>query len=181
MIATPMLYLLCLHYTMYTLDLLCEVEFHRVQVYSVYSPWVTDYNVLLKVIMQGKLFHWCTHLLFCSVLSIGGKVNTRRMSKSDMGSIFYIKKPMKYSGHRKLLVNYLLYEYWCIYSCLQISPRENWFQYVRRVYTTAINFPCIITLVLQYLAGRQKKDCLNIRKYCFYKGIRAYWNVFIES
>ena len=103
MIATPMLYLLCLHYTMYTLDLLCEVEFHRVQVYSVYSPWVTDYNVLLKVIMQGKLFHWCTHLLFCSVLSIGGKVNTRRMSKSDMGSIFHIKKPMKYSGHRKLL------------------------------------------------------------------------------
>ena len=28
----------------------------------------------------------------------------------------------------------------CIYPCLQIPPRENWFQYVRRVYTTAINF-----------------------------------------
>jgi len=28
-----------------------------------------------------------------------------------------------------------------------ISPRENWFQYVRRVYATAINFPCIITLI----------------------------------
>ena len=26
------------------------------------------------------------------------------------------------------------------------SHRENWFQYVRRVYTTAINFPCISTL-----------------------------------
>ena len=26
-------------------------------------------------------------------------------------------------------------------SCLQIPPRENWFQYVHRVYTTAINFP----------------------------------------
>ena len=27
-------------------------------------------------------------------------------------------------------------EHWCIYSCLQISPREKWFQYVRtrRVY-----------------------------------------------
>ena len=35
----------------------------------------------------------------------------------------------------------------CIYSCLQIPPRENWFQSVRRVYATAINFPCIITLV----------------------------------
>ena len=31
------------------------------------------------------------------------------------------------------------------YSCLQIEPRENWFQYVRRVFATAINFPCIIT------------------------------------
>jgi len=26
------------------------------------------------------------------------------------------------------------------------SARENWFQYVRRVYATAINFPCITTL-----------------------------------
>ena len=38
----------------------------------------------------------------------------------------------------------------CIYSCLQIPPRENWFQYVRRVYATAINFPCIITLVISF-------------------------------
>ena len=41
----------------------------------------------------------------------------------------------------------ILNEHWCIYSCLQIPPKENWFQYVRRVYATAINFPCIITLV----------------------------------
>ena len=34
-----------------------------------------------------------------------------------------------------------------IYSCLQIPPRVNWFQYVRRVYTTAINFHCITTLL----------------------------------
>ena len=40
----------------------------------------------------------------------------------------------------------ILNEHWCIYSCLQIPPRENWLQYVRRVYATAINFPCIITL-----------------------------------
>ena len=41
----------------------------------------------------------------------------------------------------------ILDEHWCIYSCLQIPPRDNWFQYVRRVYTTAINFPCIITSI----------------------------------
>ena len=46
-----------------------------------------------KVIMQGKLFQRCTHLLYCSVLSLGGNVNTRRMLKPDMGmgSIFHIK------------------------------------------------------------------------------------------
>ena len=56
-----------------------------------------------KVIMEGKLFQRCTHLLYCSVLSLGSNVNTRRMSQPDMGSIFHLKKSMKYSGHRKLL------------------------------------------------------------------------------
>ena len=56
-----------------------------------------------KDLMEGKLFQKCTHLLYCSVLSLGGNVNKRRMSKPDMGSIFHIKKSMKYSGHRKLL------------------------------------------------------------------------------
>ena len=40
----------------------------------------------------------------------------------------------------------ILGEHWCIYSCLQTPPRENWFQYVRRVCATAINFSCISTL-----------------------------------
>ena len=53
--------------------------------------------------MQGKLFQKCTHLLYCSALSLGGNVNTRRMLQPDMGSIFHIKKSTKYSGHRKLL------------------------------------------------------------------------------
>ena len=52
--------------------------------------------------MQGKLFQRCTHLFYCSVLFLGGYVNTRRMSNPDMGSIFH-KKSMKYSGHRKLV------------------------------------------------------------------------------
>ena len=42
-------------------------------------------TVLEKVIMQEKLF------LYCSVLSLGANVNTRRISKPDMGSIFHIK------------------------------------------------------------------------------------------
>ena len=37
-----------------------------------------------------------------------------------------------------------------IYSCSQILPRENSFQYVRREYATAINFPCLITLTPDY-------------------------------
>ena len=45
--------------------------------------------VLYKDLMQGKLFQRCTHLLSCSVLSLGGTVNTRRISKPDMGSIFH--------------------------------------------------------------------------------------------
>ena len=54
------------------------------------------YNALwnihcIKVIMQGKLFQRFTHLLYCSALSLGGNVNTRRISQPDMGSIFHIK------------------------------------------------------------------------------------------
>ena len=41
--------------------------------------------------MQGKLFQSYTHLLYCSVLSPSGNVNTRRMLKPDMGSIFHLK------------------------------------------------------------------------------------------
>ena len=52
-----------------------------------------------KVLMQGKLFQRCTHFLYCSVLSLGGKVNTRRMSQPDMESIFK-------TGHRKLLYEF---------------------------------------------------------------------------
>ena len=48
-------------------------------------------DILAKDVMQGKLFQKCTHLLYCNVLSLGGNVNTRRMSKPDMGSIFHIK------------------------------------------------------------------------------------------
>ena len=41
-----------------------------------------------KVLMQGKLFQRCTQFLYSSLLSLGGKVNTRRMSQLDMEPIF---------------------------------------------------------------------------------------------
>ena len=77
------------------------------------------------------------------------------MSQPDMGSIFHIKKSKIYSAHKKL-VNYqnnqnqmilsssdtrgTWEELWCIYSCLQTQPRENWFPYVRREYKQQVTF-----------------------------------------
>jgi len=65
---------------------------------------------LIKVIMQGKLFQRCTHLLYCSVLSLGGNVNTRRMSKPDMGSIFHIKNQWNILVIENYYVNYQNYQ-----------------------------------------------------------------------
>ena len=55
-----------------------------------------------RIVRQGKLFQKCTHLLYCSVLSRGGNVNTRRIVKAWHGNHLSHKKSMKYSGHRKL-------------------------------------------------------------------------------
>ena len=46
---------------------------------------------------------YASFVLQCK-LSLGGNVNTRRMSQSDMGSIFHIKKSMKYSGDKKTIM-----------------------------------------------------------------------------
>ena len=89
-----------------------------------------------NVIMQGNLFQRCTHLLYCSALSLGGNVNTRRMPQPDMESIFHIKKSMKYPGHWNY-VNYQNYQSSMLltssgtkrtlmhYSCLQVPPRKK--------------------------------------------------------
>ena len=45
-----------------------------------------------KVVMQGKLFQNCTHLLYCSELSLGGNVNTRHvihLSHKKINEIFW--------------------------------------------------------------------------------------------
>ena len=117
------------------------------------------YKVPSKVVMQGKLFQRCTHLLYWSVLSLGGNVNTRRMKKPDIGLIFHIENEWNILVIGKYYVNFQNYQnlmlltpsdtkrtIWWIYYCLKIPPRENW--YVRRVYATAINFPS-----LHYILG----------------------------
>ena len=71
----------------------------RINIYTMKTTFAFNF---IKFIMQGKLFQRCAHLLYCSVLSLGGNVNTRWMSQPYMGSIFH-KKSMKYSGQRKQL------------------------------------------------------------------------------
>ena len=180
--------------------------------------------MVCKDLMQGKLFQKCTHLLYCSELSLGGNVNTRRMSKPDMGSIFQINSQWNILVIGNYYVNYQNYQnsmlltsldtkrmlmqgcnarkvnccrvysayilkdgshirlrhLSCVYitaqrqyTAVQKNPytseitflalhpctdasilvykfqfQENWFQYVRRVYATAINFPCIKVLMV---------------------------------
>ena len=53
--------------------------------------------------MQEKLFQRCVQLLYFSVLSLGGNVNTPRSVEAWHGIHLSHKKSMKYSGHRKLL------------------------------------------------------------------------------
>ena len=101
-----------------------------------------------KAVIQGELFQKCTHLLYCSVLFLGGNVNTRLMSKPDMGTIFHMKSQwtilcIMWKSKLSKFNAFNLHGY---YSCLQTPPRENWFQHVRRVYATAINFPCVTFL-----------------------------------
>ena len=63
-------------------------------------------TVKSKELMQGKLFQRCTHLVYCSVLPLGGNVNTRRMSKPDMGSIFHINNQWNILVIGNYYVNY---------------------------------------------------------------------------
>jgi len=60
--------------------------------------------------MQGKLFQRYTHLLYCSVLSLGGNVNTIRMSQPDMGPIFHIKNQWNILIIGNYYVNYQNYQ-----------------------------------------------------------------------
>ena len=73
--------------------------------------YVTNVTVIqCKDVMQGKLFQKCTHFLYCSVLSLGGNVNTRQMLQPDMGSIFHIKNQGNILVKGNYYVNYQNYQ-----------------------------------------------------------------------
>ena len=59
--------------------------------------------VISKVIIKGKLFQRCTHLLCGSVLSLGGNVNMQNDVEAWHGFLLSHQKSIKYSGHRQLL------------------------------------------------------------------------------
>ena len=92
-----------------------------------------------KDLMQGKLFQRCTHLLYCSVLSLGGNVNTRRMSKPDMGSIFHINNQRNILVIGNYYVNFQNYQNSMLLTSSDTkrtlmhlflftnSAKENWF------------------------------------------------------
>ena len=107
--------------------------------------------------MQGKLFQRGTHLLYCSVLSLGGNVNTRRMSKPDMGSIFHINNQWNILVIGNYYVNYQNYQNSMLLNSSDTkrtlmhpflftnsAQRELVSICTQSVYATA-NFPYIIT------------------------------------
>jgi len=77
--------------------------------------------VVNKAIMQGKLFQRCMHLLYYSVQSLGGNVNTRRMSQPDMESIFLIQNQGIILVIRNYYVNYQNYQNYQNYMLLSSS------------------------------------------------------------
>ena len=103
---------------------------------------------IVKDVMEGKLFQRCTHLLYCSVLSLGANVNKE--------SIFHIKNQWNTLVIGNYYVNYQNYQNLMLLTSSDTSilvykfrpERTGLIQYVLRVYATAINFPCITLLYI---------------------------------
>ena len=103
---------------------------------------------IVKDVMEGKLFQRCTHLLYCSVLSLGPNLNIE--------SIFHIKNQWNTLVIGNYYVNYQNYQNLMLLTSSDTSilvykfrpERTGLIQYVLRVYATAINFPCITLLYI---------------------------------
>ena len=129
--------------------------------------------------MQGKLFQICTHLLYCSVLSQGGNVNTRRMSKADIGSIFHIKKSMKYSDHRMIVNYYVNYKNYQNLMLLTSSDTKRTLMHLF-IYTTvflSLPFTLELNLILSiYLEIAESIYVFSLITYLFLKFfISLFW------
>jgi len=112
--------------------------------------------------MQEKLFQRCTHFLYSSVLSLGGKVNTYKTDVIAWHGIHFHKNNLwNILVIGNYYVNFQNYQNWMLLTSSDTkrtlmhlflftnsAQRELVLIYVRRVYTTAISFPCISTLPL---------------------------------
>ena len=123
--------------------------------------------------MQGKLFQRCTPLLYCSVLSLGGNVNTRRTPKPDMGSIFHIRNQWNILIIGNYYVNYQNYQ-----SLMLLTSSETkrtlmhlflFTNSAQREYTR----PQLTFLALVYLeptkSSKNTKNQVVITDSCFFK------------
>ena len=117
-------------------------------------------------------------VLQCTV-SARCNVNTRRITKPDMGSIFRIKNQWNIQVIENYYVNYQNYQNLMLLTSSDIkrtlmhlflfinSTQRELVSYVRRVYATAIKFPCIVTLKFSKfsfsLISYSKMSFLNLR------------------
>ena len=107
-----------------------------------YVTWTKNLN----------FFYW-------SVLFVGGNVNTRKMSRPGMGSIFHIKNQWNilvignYNVNHKNIQNSMLLSssdtrgtLMHLFLFTNCAQRELVSICTQSIYATAINFPCISTL-----------------------------------
>ena len=105
---------------------------------------------------------------FCTAVYclMGGNLNTRRMSKPDMGSTFHIKNQWNILVIGNYYVNYQNYQNLMLLSSSETKRTlMHLFLFTnssQRVYATAINFPCITFLALTENISLYK---LNRKKY----------------
>ena len=129
--------------------------------------------------MQGKLFQRCTHLLYCSVLSLGSNVNTRRMLQPDMRSIFHIKNQWNILVIGNYYVNYQNYQNKFFLSSSETrgtlmhlflftkSAQRELVSICTQSKRNCINFPCIITLGSPCVHNQISKSFYWINKITF--------------
>ena len=134
--------------------------------------------------MQCEESHFRGVHIFCTAVYCLLAVETKRMSQPDMGSIFHIKNQWNIFVAWNYYVNFqnsmLLSssdtKLTLMYLFLFInSTQRDLFQHVRRVYATAINFPCIITL------NKYEFKALNIRDISVNLVLTSITCVYLES
>ena len=80
-------------------------------------------------------------------MSLGGNVNTRRMSKPDMGSIFHKNNQWNILVIENYYVNYQNYQNLMLLNSSDTKIKlMHLFLFTNKVYATAIHFPCFKTL-----------------------------------